>query len=193
MIASQKLPVRDIQFWRKEKMLILAIHEKKFLTKPVPALSNAHTAAVSNCVVKGKNKPKSNIIFDYNSFRGGVDFSDKKVYHYAAVAQIADTGRKYSIISLTKAFWMLGFYITWTLLSKFPGKISWRILWRHCVMTEWQKWGWNLNTADHWNSMWPPSCTTWGLKRKRQYLQWFDQRQKQEYRQQKNRSLVSCL
>lgn len=65
-------------------MLALAFREKNSQTKPVLALSTNHKADVVEKVVRGKLKKKPELNFDYNSYMGSVDLSDKKVYHYVA-------------------------------------------------------------------------------------------------------------
>ncbi|KAK3766148.1 hypothetical protein RRG08_006559 [Elysia crispata] len=65
-------------------MLCVSFREKKSQTKPVLLLSTAHNAEVDEKVIRNKTKVKPTAIFHYNSFMGGVDLSDKQIYHHAA-------------------------------------------------------------------------------------------------------------
>ena len=65
-------------------MLCVSFREKKSQTKPVLLLSTAHNAEVDEKVIRNKTKIKSTAIFHYNTFMGGVDLSDKQIYHHAA-------------------------------------------------------------------------------------------------------------
>lgn len=81
---SSKLQVGECKFWRKGEMLCLSFREKKSQTKPVLLLTTAHNAVVQENVIRGREKKKPEAIFDYNAFMGGVDISDKQLYHYAS-------------------------------------------------------------------------------------------------------------
>ncbi|GFN86475.1 PiggyBac transposase uribo2 [Plakobranchus ocellatus] len=85
-VAKQKLQVGEAKFWRKypSDMLAVTFREKKSQTKPVLAHSTCHDAGMETKTIKGKQKTKPVLIFYYNKYMGGVDLSDKKIYHYAA-------------------------------------------------------------------------------------------------------------
>ena len=82
--VTQKMNVGESRFWQNDKMLTVAFREKKSQTRPVIALSTGHKATVPTRTVKGKEKKKPEIIFEYNKYMGGVDISDKQVYHLAS-------------------------------------------------------------------------------------------------------------
>ena len=79
-----RLAVGESKFWRKGEMLCVSFREKRSQTKPVLLLSTAHNAEVDEKVIRNKTKVKPTAIFHYNSFMGGVDLSDKQIYHHAA-------------------------------------------------------------------------------------------------------------
>ena len=79
-----RLAVGTSKFWRKGEMLCVSFREKKSQTKPVLLLSTAHNAEVEEKVIRNKTKIKPTAIFHYNTFMGGVDLSDKQIYHHAA-------------------------------------------------------------------------------------------------------------
>ena len=82
----QKLDIGQGRYFRKVdgSMLAIAFREKKSQTKPVLIINTAHDAGLERRMVKGKEKNKPYAIYDYNTFMGGVDLSDKQIYHYAA-------------------------------------------------------------------------------------------------------------
>ena len=82
--CSIKLPVAQAKFWRKNEQLAVAFREKKSQTKNVLLLSTGHNAQMATKQIKNKEVTKPTVIFSYNSYMGGVDLSDKKVYHLAS-------------------------------------------------------------------------------------------------------------
>ena len=66
-------------------MLFVAFREKKSQRKPVLMLSTNAAAGVSDVRIEaGLMKRKPNCIIDYNEYMGGVDLSDRKIYHVSA-------------------------------------------------------------------------------------------------------------
>ena len=63
----------------------MAFREKKSQRKPVLMLSTSEAAGIVNVrTAAGIVKPKPLCIAAYNRYMGGVDISDRKVYHVAA-------------------------------------------------------------------------------------------------------------
>lgn len=81
---TERLAVRESQFWRKGEMLFVSFQEKKSQTKPVLLLSTAHNAEVKEQTIWGNIKKKPSPIFYYNKFMGCVDLSDKQICHLAS-------------------------------------------------------------------------------------------------------------
>lgn len=65
-------------------MLFISFREKKSRPKPVLLLSTAHNAGMEERVIRGKERKKPTAIYNYNAFMGGVDISDKQIYHLAS-------------------------------------------------------------------------------------------------------------
>ena len=93
--CSTKLPVGQAKFWRKNEQLTVAFREKKSQSKNVLLLSTGHNAQMAKKQIKNKEVTKPTVIFSYNSYMGGVDLSDKKVYHRQSTLLVV-TGRKFS-------------------------------------------------------------------------------------------------
>lgn len=83
-LASRKLGIGESVYQRKDHLLALAFREKKSQRKPVLLLSTAHVASSQTKEIRGKTVTKPSMVFTYNKHMGGVDLSDKKIYHYAA-------------------------------------------------------------------------------------------------------------
>ena len=80
-----KLAVGDVINFRQDDLLCMAFHEKKSQRKPVLMLSTSEAAGIVNArTAAGIVKPKPLCIAAYNRYVGGVDISDRKVYHVAA-------------------------------------------------------------------------------------------------------------
>ncbi|GFS08733.1 PiggyBac transposable element-derived protein 4 [Elysia marginata] len=65
-------------------MLCVSFREKKSQTKPVLVLTTAHNAEVEEREIRNKIKKKPTCIYQYNSYMGRVDVSDKQICHHAA-------------------------------------------------------------------------------------------------------------
>lgn len=83
-LSAKKLAIGEAIFERKDQMLAVAFREKKSQRKPVLLLSTGHFASTQTKEIRGKIVTKPTMILDYNKHMGGVDLSDKKIYHFAA-------------------------------------------------------------------------------------------------------------
>lgn len=81
---TQKLAVGQTRYWRKNELLAISFREKKSQRKNVLVLTTGHNSENITKQIRGKVVNKPAAILDYNSYMGGVDLSDKKVYHLAA-------------------------------------------------------------------------------------------------------------
>lgn len=81
---ANQLPVGGAKFMRKNSLLGIAFREKKSQKQPVTLISTKHRAAMKTKVVRTKTVTKPEAILNYNSYMGGVDLRDKKLYHYAS-------------------------------------------------------------------------------------------------------------
>ena len=79
-LVRVKLAVGQSVFRRKGPMLAIAFREKQSQRRPVLMLSTAHKANT----IRGKELTKPSMVFDYNTYMGGIDLSDKTICHYAA-------------------------------------------------------------------------------------------------------------
>ncbi|KAI0220882.1 hypothetical protein LSAT2_027653 [Lamellibrachia satsuma] len=80
-----KLGVGESQFFRQGNLLAVAFREKKLQAKPVLMLSTGEPAGMRQVrTAAGRIKRKPHCVADYNKYMGGVDISDRKVYHVSA-------------------------------------------------------------------------------------------------------------
>ena len=83
-LVKMKLAVGQSVFRRKGPMLAIAFCEKQSQRRPVLMLSTAHKANIETKTIRGKELTKPSMVFDYNTYMGGIDLSDKIICHYAA-------------------------------------------------------------------------------------------------------------
>ena len=83
-LVRMKLAVGQSVFRRKGPMLAIAFCEKQSQRRPVLMLSTAHKANIETKTIRGKELTKPSMVFDYNTYMGGIDLSDKIICHYAA-------------------------------------------------------------------------------------------------------------
>ena len=80
-----KMRVGEVINYRRRGVLLVAFREKKSQRKPVLMLSTAEPARqVQKRTAAGLEKEKPNCVVTYNDYMGGVDISDRKIYHVAA-------------------------------------------------------------------------------------------------------------
>lgn len=83
-IKTLNVAVGECKCYRKDNMLVSAFRDKKSKKNPVIVLSTGHNAKMVTKTVRGKEKTKPACIIDYNNYMGGVDISDRIIYHYAS-------------------------------------------------------------------------------------------------------------
>ena len=83
-VKTLNVAVGDSKHYRKGEMLLVAFRDKKTQKQPVIVLSTGHSAQIETKIVRGKEKTKPAAVMDYNKYMGGVDISDRIVYHYAS-------------------------------------------------------------------------------------------------------------
>ena len=83
-IKTLNVPVGETRHFRKDKMLVVAFRDKKTQKLPIIVLSTSHSAKMVTKTVRGKEKTKPAAVADYNQYMGGVDISDRIIYHYAS-------------------------------------------------------------------------------------------------------------
>ena len=80
-----KLNVGQMVQFRDGNSLVVAFREKKLQRKPVLMLSTSEAAGMMQVrTAAGVIKRKPKCIAAYNKYMGGVDISDRKVYHVSA-------------------------------------------------------------------------------------------------------------
>ena len=79
-----RLKVGEMRYMRQGLKLLVGFREKASQDKPVLVMSTAHKAMSEKRLIRHKERNKPTMIYDYNTYMGGVDLSDKKVYHIAA-------------------------------------------------------------------------------------------------------------
>ena len=83
--TKKKLKVGERLYARNQELLVCAFRDKKSQKKNVMLLSSKFRAReVSSKNSKGKEAIKPEIVAHYNAKMGGVDLSDKVIYHYSA-------------------------------------------------------------------------------------------------------------
>ena len=80
-----KMNIGETQNFRKNQILFCAFREKKSQRKPVLLLSTSEAAGMTEVRTgAGIIKRKPRCIAAYNRYMGGVDISDRKIYHVSA-------------------------------------------------------------------------------------------------------------
>ena len=80
-----KMDVGEVLNYRRQGMLLVAFREKRSQRKPVLMLSTATAAGMTEVHTgAGLDKQKPKCIAAYNKYMGGVDLSDRKIYHVSA-------------------------------------------------------------------------------------------------------------
>jgi len=81
----RKMNISEVRNYRRQGMLLVAFREKKSQQKPVLLLSTGEAAGMTEVTTAaGRVKQKPKVIAAYNKFMGGVDLSDRKIYHVSA-------------------------------------------------------------------------------------------------------------
>ena len=83
-VTKAKLKVGETKYSRKGDVLAVSFREKQSQKKPVILLSTKFHAEDVTVEKRGKEVTKPLLVTHYNKYMGGVDVSDKKVYHVAA-------------------------------------------------------------------------------------------------------------
>ena len=80
-----KMNIGEMLSYRRQGILLVAFREKKSQRKPVLMLSTATAAGMVQVRTgAGVLKQKPKCIAAYNKYMGGVDISDRKIYHVSA-------------------------------------------------------------------------------------------------------------
>ena len=80
-----KMDVAEVRNYRREGMLLVAFREKRSQRKPVLMLSTGTAAGMMNVTTGARVvKRKPVCIVAHNKYMGGVDISDRKIYHVSA-------------------------------------------------------------------------------------------------------------
>ena len=80
---AKKMNVGEMVNYRRQGMLLVVFREKKSQRKPVVMLSTSAAAGTVQTAA-GLLKQKPKCIAAYNQYMGGVDISDRKIYHVSA-------------------------------------------------------------------------------------------------------------
>ena len=116
-------------------MLLVAFREKKSLRKPVLMLSTCEGAGMKEVrTAAGILKQKPKCVAAYNKYMGGVDISDRKIYHVSAERLNAIGKKSFSIFWI----WRCSTAMSCTRVTLMLGSVtyvttSWLLLWRVCV------------------------------------------------------------
>ena len=83
--TKKKLKVGEKLYARNQELLLCAFRDKKSQKKNVLLLSSKlHARELTSRNSKGKEATKPEVVVHYNSTMGGIDLSDKVIYHYSA-------------------------------------------------------------------------------------------------------------
>lgn len=80
-----KMGVGEVTNFRRQQVLLVTFRERKSQRKPVLMLSTASAAGMVQVqTAAGLVKEKPKCVAMYNKYMGGIDISDRKIYHVSA-------------------------------------------------------------------------------------------------------------